>query len=241
MVTEPGAIARVGWAVDGQPLGRATHAPFVPRDGTGDPVPLPLTTLAPGTHEVVVTLYPDGSTGELVATFATSDAHRGVERRREGNHQQGGLPGSVGISTKLTQMDQRLRSGREPLRRHRGLGIPTGGEGPIIIRANTFSGVHGETAVRVRATRADTADIQVSGNVIGSMPNASSRALYLQARSGRTLSTVRIEANSVTNVAFGVSLTSPPMRRSVRWSPAKNTCPLAARSTAASASTGSAD
>lgn len=61
-----------------------------------------------------------------------------------------------------------------------------------------------ETAVFVRATRADTAYIQVSGNAIGSMPAASSRALYLQARSGRTLSTVRIEANSVTDVAFGV-------------------------------------
>jgi hypothetical protein len=59
-----------------------------------------------------------------------------------------------------------------------GLGISSGGEVPIIIRANTFSGVRGETAVSVRATRADTADIQVSGNVIGSMPAASSLALY---------------------------------------------------------------
>jgi hypothetical protein len=33
-----------------------------------------LTTLAPGTHEVVATpQYPNGSTGELVATLATSD------------------------------------------------------------------------------------------------------------------------------------------------------------------------
>jgi hypothetical protein len=74
--------------------------------------------------------------------------------------------------------------------------------------------VRGETAVSVRATRADTADISVSGNAIGSMPAASSRALHLEDRSGRTLSTVRIEANSVTDVTFVSSSASPPMRRS---------------------------
>jgi hypothetical protein len=64
--------------------------------------------------------------------------------------------------------------------------------------------VRGETAVSVRATRADTTDIQVCGNVFASMPAASSRALYLEARTGRTLSIVRIEGNFVTDVAFGV-------------------------------------
>lgn len=64
--------------------------------------------------------------------------------------------------------------------------------------------MRGETAVSVRATRADTTDIQVSGNVFASTPAASSRALYLEARTGRTLSIVRIDGNSATDVAFGV-------------------------------------
>jgi hypothetical protein len=119
------------------------------------------------------------------------------------NHFHGGLPGSIGISTKLLPGFGGYVFESNDFHDSDGIAISTGADGPIVVRDNTFDGLRGPTAVEVRATKTSTSDVQLIGNKVRSMPASGSQAFSLAARSGQTLSTVRIEGNEVTDVASG--------------------------------------
>jgi hypothetical protein len=115
------------------------------------------------------------------------------------NRIRGGLAGSVGITTKLTDGVGGYRFEGNFFSDTDGSAISVGGNGPIVIRANEFSQVRGGTAVEIRATRADTTDVLVANNWVGPMTNPSARAFVFESRSGRVLSEVRFEGNTITD------------------------------------------
>ena len=65
-MTEPGDTVAVDWFLDGTPFGAASSAPFVPVDGSGVPIPLPVGVLALGAHEIEAQLHALDGTSRLV-------------------------------------------------------------------------------------------------------------------------------------------------------------------------------
>jgi polygalacturonase len=127
----------------------------------------------------------------------------------------GGLTDSVGITTKLTDGVGGYRFERNLFTDTDGTAISVGGQGPIVIRANEFADVRGSTAVRIRATRADTTDVLVEKNTVASMGDPSATAFVLESRAGRTLSSVRIDDNTVSDAATAVAFDVEPDARIV--------------------------
>ena len=121
----------------------------------------------------------------------------------KGNTISGGDADFIGISTKLLAGFGGYVFEDNVFLSSAGTAISTGGDGPIVIRGNRFSGMTGPVAVEVRATQADTTDVQIIANTVESMPAPKSRAFALEARTGQTMTAVRISGNTVTDVVNG--------------------------------------
>jgi hypothetical protein len=131
------------------------------------------------------------------------------------NRISGGLGDFVGITTKLTDDVGGYRLEGNFFSDTDGIGISVGGDGPIVIRGNEFNDVRGDSAVRVRATRADTTDVLIERNWVVALTNPAGTAFVLESRSGRVLSEVRFDGNTVADAATGLAFDIEPNARIV--------------------------
>jgi hypothetical protein len=173
-----------------------------------------------GRSQAQITVKSDSTTiagNTIVTEQAQTNAIRieGSDVVVTDNRIVGGTSDSVGITTKLTDGVGGYRFERNLFSDTDGIAISVGGQGPIVIRANEFNDVRGSSAVRIRATRADTTDVLVEKNWVVSMTDPSATAFVLESRAGRVLSEVRIDDNTVSDVTTAVAFDIEPNARVV--------------------------
>ena len=117
---------------------------------------------------------------------------------------RGGGPAFIGITTKLIEGFSGYTIESNTIENTDGIGISIGGNGPLIIRSNRLSNIRGLSAIEIRSTRADTRNVVVEDNVVETMPNPVSRALFFEARANHQLTDVAITGNVVNDVAVGI-------------------------------------
>ena len=161
-----------------------------------------------GRTQAQITVKSDSTTvadNTIITELAATNGVRieGSNVTVKGNTISGGGPEFIGITTKLLAGFGGYVFEDNVFVDSAGTGISTGGDGPIVIRGNRFSGMTGTTAVEVRATKASTTDIEITANIVEPMSAPSSRAFSFEARTDQTMSAVRISANTVTDVANG--------------------------------------